>query len=669
MPVLSRGGAISIVAHQDDDILFMNPDIAQSIAQGEANTTIFVTAGDAGLGDAYWQGREEGAKAAYSVMTGHDEWVDETITIDTGSQSIDVHTSYLLEAPEIRLYFLRLPDGGGALGPGEEQQLARLESGELASVTTIDGESVYSRSDVVDVLTELLTLHEPSALRLQVHEGETAAAEHTDHTHTAEFSEEALLAYSGGTVQVTHYVHYDSRLMPANLTPDEAALSLEVMLAYAEHDPGVLDENGNLAEVYETWTGRQYIAESYSLDTSADDALPEQDPQSDWPGEGDWVYSLDGADAFLFSINAADGSVQPEDWFVPSATDAWDQNEDHVYEMTRVAESADGDVVEEQQVTFVMTADGVFTMTLGTEQDDLDDTPEVEDETSSDTDEQDGDAGPIDPDTGQDTLSGDDSGDTGAPTDVEDVPPVPDMPLAVAYSLTGDDAFLFQIDDQTGEVSPQAWFVPTLNDAWDQDEDHVYELIRVATPADGSDAEQETLRLETVADGELSLVSEPETEAPDVTTPDPVDSEPEADTGVEVGEDDTVEDPAPEPPANDGGGEEVYAYLLSGPDAQVFVIDPLTGELSLQSWFAPDAGDAWDVDEDNVYEISRTAIAADGSALSTEELRFEIGSDGTLIPAPDGAALMAALTIPDDESEAFLLMEDEQDAAEMDATV
>lgn len=51
MPTLLQNGVMTIVAHTDDDLLFMNPDIATSIAEGNVATTVFVTAGDAGVED------------------------------------------------------------------------------------------------------------------------------------------------------------------------------------------------------------------------------------------------------------------------------------------------------------------------------------------------------------------------------------------------------------------------------------------------------------------------------------------------------------------------------------------------------------------------------------------------------------------------------------------
>lgn len=73
---------MQVVAHEDDDILFMNPDLSNAIANGTPSVTVFVTAGNV-TGDpcpAYcWdtegeplrtRNRQMGAVNAYSRMAG-----------------------------------------------------------------------------------------------------------------------------------------------------------------------------------------------------------------------------------------------------------------------------------------------------------------------------------------------------------------------------------------------------------------------------------------------------------------------------------------------------------------------------------------------------------------------------------------------------------------------
>jgi hypothetical protein len=40
--------SLDVVAHEDDDLLFMNPDIQHDIRAGVCVTTVFLTAGDDG---------------------------------------------------------------------------------------------------------------------------------------------------------------------------------------------------------------------------------------------------------------------------------------------------------------------------------------------------------------------------------------------------------------------------------------------------------------------------------------------------------------------------------------------------------------------------------------------------------------------------------------------
>jgi hypothetical protein len=66
---------LNIVAHQDDDILFMNPDILYQVVAGHRQVTVYITAGNIGRSDdvlglppgdpAYPLAREAGAIAGY----------------------------------------------------------------------------------------------------------------------------------------------------------------------------------------------------------------------------------------------------------------------------------------------------------------------------------------------------------------------------------------------------------------------------------------------------------------------------------------------------------------------------------------------------------------------------------------------------------------------------
>ena len=104
---LSEQRSLSIVAHLDDDLLFMNPDISSGIQAGQVTRTVFAVAPVMQGLSRYWESREAGSKAAYAHMAGVDNhWRTEQIRIE--GDLLDLHI--LVYAPHVSLLFLRLPD-------------------------------------------------------------------------------------------------------------------------------------------------------------------------------------------------------------------------------------------------------------------------------------------------------------------------------------------------------------------------------------------------------------------------------------------------------------------------------------------------------------------------------------------------------------------------------
>jgi hypothetical protein len=104
-----------VVAHEDDDLLFMNPDLASDIAGGHRVIVVYVTAGE--LSDpssaSYWQGRERGMLAAYgSLLAGgaiaYRDAIDPLWAAAT--ETIDGLTFMTYRAGAVELVFLRLGD-------------------------------------------------------------------------------------------------------------------------------------------------------------------------------------------------------------------------------------------------------------------------------------------------------------------------------------------------------------------------------------------------------------------------------------------------------------------------------------------------------------------------------------------------------------------------------
>ena len=261
----STGGDMAIVAHPDDDLLFMNPTVAETIAEGDPMTTVYLTSGDAGDGPAYWEAREMGAKAAYAQMAGADpaDWVDEVVTLDVNGTAFEVQSSYLADDPQVRLYFLRTPDGigGGGTDTYGFDSLERLLDGETDQITTVDGHATYTADDLTQVLGAIMTRHEPADILLQ---DDSSEIEHSDHIHTTELAEAALPLY-GEDVDVTVFTGYISWAEEENLSPQVTAEVRSIFETYAAFDPSVTNDAGEIREPYTDWVQREYVTEQYSI--------------------------------------------------------------------------------------------------------------------------------------------------------------------------------------------------------------------------------------------------------------------------------------------------------------------------------------------------------------------------------------------------------------------
>ena len=264
-------GAISnmtIVSHMDDDLLFMNPDIRDTIASGAAQTTVFLTAGDAGRNESYWSGRETGIRAAYGEMAGAQDWVDEIVTVGSGSSEFNIVSTYLASEPQVRLYFMRLPDGmsqgtGSALY--DRTSLQRLWNGDIDSAGTVDAANDYSRLDLIRVLGTLIESHQADRVMMQDHESRFASRDHSDHVNASWFAA-AAAAYTG--TEADGYVGYGQSSLPANLDSATADQNRDTFLEYMVHDDvfdGQRDAEGNptVSARYESWMHRQYLTEDF----------------------------------------------------------------------------------------------------------------------------------------------------------------------------------------------------------------------------------------------------------------------------------------------------------------------------------------------------------------------------------------------------------------------
>lgn len=253
---------LNVVAHQDDDVLFMNPDIASDIRSGRCVRTVYLTAGDAGQAYGYWSSRELGAKAAYAHMYNvPNDWRDQREMV--GGKFATV--SYLNKAPGVALVFLRLPDGniyGEGFAGTHNESLNRLVHGAESEIHTVDDGTAYSKDQIVTVLAELMNTDLPDRIRSQGSELTGIGGEygdHSDHLAGGIITRLAAKKYTDAHT-LWAYTGYPVRLQPVNLFDADVADKQETFLTYAKYDGAVCQ---TAFECHQTFTYGSYLIRQY----------------------------------------------------------------------------------------------------------------------------------------------------------------------------------------------------------------------------------------------------------------------------------------------------------------------------------------------------------------------------------------------------------------------
>ncbi|MGW6884390.1 PIG-L family deacetylase [Streptomyces goshikiensis] len=257
------GRVLQIVAHPDDDLYFMNPDLRYSITAGHPVTSVYLTSGEAdGINagaaktastapdkPAYAEARQNGIRAAYAKMATGDRrsaWKRTVIPTDGGGRAeLDV----LVARPEVNLVWLQMREAGNVYADRPDSlhglwdgRVERLES-VLASGTPVRQPYTYTREQVVRTLLGVLERYRPTTVRLQDptpgrHADTRRYTDHQDHMYGARFAQAALAAYAKEVKDRPHfavqnYLGYLNGSLPSSLDPVEAGEKLDILDTYA----------------------------------------------------------------------------------------------------------------------------------------------------------------------------------------------------------------------------------------------------------------------------------------------------------------------------------------------------------------------------------------------------------------------------------------------------
>jgi hypothetical protein len=272
--VLIAPRCLSFVAHLDDDLLFMNPDILSGIRANYETRTIYLNTWIPTDLPGYWSRRERGILAAYAYMARvSNKW--QTTAISVADHSLDVFT--LKGAPHVSVVFLRLPDNANAGSDSVTLRDLYDKDDPSLRISTIDSAGSYSKMELIALLTAIMREFRPTLIRAQnpyavidntYSDGPTSKdppyPDHPDHIRAAKFVLAASQRYSEAHV-LRCYRNYDIQNERVNLKSDESKEKLRIFEIYAQHDDLIGDKCQGIPwcsplEMFYPWTDRQYLA-------------------------------------------------------------------------------------------------------------------------------------------------------------------------------------------------------------------------------------------------------------------------------------------------------------------------------------------------------------------------------------------------------------------------
>ena len=207
-PAIAPSTHLVVVAHQDDDLIFLQSDLDDAIARGESVTIVYVTQGLASESAAKITSRLAGSEAAYTHLAHSDAWQCGWIEI----AGLAVDHCRLQDRP-LSLVYLGYPDGGK---DGEQpDSLLHLWEGSIASTTTIGAlTSSITRDQLVAEVAALVTATSPRWIHTQ-DLGADHGRDHVDHVMVGALTAVAL-ARAGSTADVLAVRGYNTPLEQPN---------------------------------------------------------------------------------------------------------------------------------------------------------------------------------------------------------------------------------------------------------------------------------------------------------------------------------------------------------------------------------------------------------------------------------------------------------------------
>ncbi|MEU0879919.1 PIG-L family deacetylase [Lentzea sp. NPDC005914] len=258
-----QGRVLNIVAHHDDDLLFLSPDLITDIRRGKCVRTVFLVASDYPnnrqiSNDDYMRKRELGVREAYARAAGVDSTKWSSAPHDTGKA-----TQWTL-GERISLVELRISD----TSTEPQNRLWRLYALNQP-VKTREGDrnaaQTFTRDRLGGFLRDVVQEFRPDEIKagdpLADHRSNSI---HLDHLATARLVRWAL---DGRGTPVKAYRDYSISSEPENLSDSEVATKTDVFTAFVQHDQDICPTSPDCAPArwtgpaYREWMRRQYLVD------------------------------------------------------------------------------------------------------------------------------------------------------------------------------------------------------------------------------------------------------------------------------------------------------------------------------------------------------------------------------------------------------------------------
>lgn len=257
---LAPSDHLFVVAHPDDDLIFLQPELGDFFSRGDSITTLYLTAGQGKQGLSFAEARASGVLAAYGSLVGSPElarWRCGWVSL----AAVPVWHCRHSEAP-ISLAFLGITDGG-KLGE-QEGSLRQLWRGQVKTTQTVARQtSELSRAQLLGVLGAVIAATGAG----DVHTLDFAGGhgrDHSDHLFAAAATATAVMQ-AGRPIRLRGHRGYNISDEPEN-RPSEAVRTGEQVLAF--YDACISDCGGRCGQspckrinpMHQQWLSRRYVS-------------------------------------------------------------------------------------------------------------------------------------------------------------------------------------------------------------------------------------------------------------------------------------------------------------------------------------------------------------------------------------------------------------------------